>query len=598
LRRHRPNPAVVISGLLILAALLFLDLHGRVFFSGFKTAALEMIRDKIGLEGEIGGLEGGVFRGIVLKDVKVFLPASAEPQSRRELFFCAEAIELDYRLWDAALGRYGSLDRITVVSPGVYFPEKDIKYLIPKIFEQSWEGAVISVRDGTFYNPRKMRVIDAVTGNFKISESGIESGSISADIFGQEFSGRGMIKFPVDRSAVMLEGTIRGRGYTLRAKLEGMMDKIFVHGSFDALDRMNTNFAGNIETSEGAVVFNNFRFGQNTMLNGLLQTAGKGFNFDLFPEDDKGNATAMGEVSRLGISGDFSKLPDFTLEVNANHLKAFGIDLMSNYKINGRLNYGADGGLVSINGDFCTSGSIINYDPIREVRGAFEIRDGRLKLTGVNYGDVMIMNASVSLAGRNDLDVHMKFKGAQLGGLMDLITDRGLLSGTVIGDLYIRGELGKQMDINAQLEFFNGNISVIGYNSAEVNVKGRGSRLEFIDSKVYTDGEALTLEGSINTADIGTPRVFNNIEIRSGQSVVWEGAAVTKTPVGDEYVTGANLNEQFRVNFKTYEAQNGEQYRPGTDEMELEYKLGAPANLKVRMKEDDEFVGVEHKVRF
>ena len=180
---------------------------------------------------------------------------------------------------------------------------------------------------------------------------------------------------------------------------------------------------------------------------------------------------------------------------------------------------------------------------------------------------------------------------------MDLMTDKGLLSGTVTGDLHIRGELGRDADIDAQLEFFNGNISVIGYNSAKVNIRGRGSKLEFIDSKVYTDGEALELEGSINTADIGTPRVFNNIEIKSGQSVVWEGATVTKTPIGDEYVTGANLNEQFRVNFKTYEAQK-EQYRPGTDEMELEYKLGAPANLKVRMKEDDEFVGVEHKVRF
>jgi len=597
LRRHRPNTAVIIAGSLILAALLFLDLHGRVFFSDFKTSALEMIRDKIGLEGEIGGLEGGVFRGIVLKDVKVFLPASEEPGSRRELFFCAEAIELDYRLWDAALGKFDSLDRITVVSPGVFFPDKDIKYLIPKIFEQSWEGAVISVRDGTFYNPRKVRVISAVTGNFKISESGIESNSVNADIFGQQFSGRGRIKFPVDRSAVMLEGTIRGRGYTLRAQLEGMMDKIFVHGSFNALDKLNTNFAGNIETSGGAVVFNNFRFGQDTMLNGLLQAAGKGFNFDLFPEDIKGNATAMGEVSRLGISGDFSKLPDFSLEVNANHLKAFGLDLMSNYVINGKVNYGADGSPVSVSGDFCTSGSIINYDPVREVRGAFEIRDGRLKLTGVNYGDVMIMNASVLLAGRNDMDVHMKFKGAQLGGLMDLMTDKGLLSGTVTGDLHIRGELGRDADIDAQLEFFNGNISVIGYNSAKVNIRGRGSKLEFIDSKVYTDGEALELEGSINTADIGTPRVFNNIEIKSGQSVVWEGATVTKTPIGDEYVTGANLNEQFRVNFKTYEAQK-EQYRPGTDEMELEYKLGAPANLKVRMKEDDEFVGVEHKVRF
>ncbi|MFA5335676.1 MAG: hypothetical protein WC324_02025 [Candidatus Omnitrophota bacterium] len=603
MRRHRPNPVIIIAGLAVLAALYFLDMQGRVFFSGFKEVSLELIRDKIGLEGEMGGLEGGVFRGIILKDVKLYIPASSGaaggPKAPRELFFSADTIELDYRLWDAAFGRYDTLDRITVVSPKVFFPDKDIKYLIPKVFEQAWEETVISLRDGSFYNAQNMPVVSGISGNFKVDKSGIESRSISASILGQAFSGRGRIGFPVERSSVKLEGTIKGRDYALRVQIDGAFDKIFIRGSLDALDRTNLNFAGNIAASEGAVAFNNFRFGPTFMLNGLLQTADKGFSFDLFPEDDKGNATAMGEVSKLGISGDLSKLPNFSLEISANHLKVFGFDVMSNYMINGKLSYGAGNRLESVSGDFSTSGSIISYDPIREVKGAYEFKDGKLKLTGVNYGDVLIANASVSLEGKRDIDIRLKFKGAQLGGLTDLVTEKGMLSGTVMGDIYIRGELGKEMNIDGQIEFLNGNISIIRYNTAKINVRGRGSRLEFIDSKVYTDSETLVLEGAIDMADLGTPRVFNNIEIKSGQNeVVWAGVNVTKTLAGDEYVTGTNLNEQFRVNFKTYEAQNADQQRIGRDEMDLEYNLGAPANLKVKMKEEDEFIGVEHKVRF
>jgi hypothetical protein len=602
MRRHRPSP-VIIAGLVLLAVLFFLDMHGRVFFSGFKAAALGLIRDKIGLEGTIGGIEGGVFRGVVLKDVRLYIPASGEttgnPQARRELFFSAETIELDYRLWDTALGRYDTLDRIAFVSPKIFFPETEMKSLVPRVFEPSWEGTAVSVKDGSLYNAQKMPVIAGISGNFKVSAHGIESRSIGASILGQDFAGRGRVGFPIERSAVKLEGTIKGRGYALRAQLDGALDKIFIHGSFDALDKMNLNFAGNIAASEGMVAFNNFRFGPNFMLNGLLQTAKKGFSFNLFPEDDKGNATAMGEVSELGISGDLSKLPNFSLDINANHLKIFGFDLLSKYAINGKLNYGADNRLESVSGDFSTSGSIINYDPIREVKGAYELKDGKLKLTGVNYGDVLIANASVSLTGRREVDIHLKFKGAQLGGLTDLMTEKGMLSGTVMGDIYIRGELGKEMNIDGQIEFLNGSISIIRYSSAKINIKGRGSRLEFIDSKVYTDVETLALEGAINMADLGTPRVFNNIEIKSDpNTVVWAGVNVTKTPAGDEYVTGTSLSEQFRVNLKTYEAQMTDQQRPRKDEMELEYKLGAPANLKVRMKEDDEFVGVEHKVRF
>jgi hypothetical protein len=82
----------MISGLVLLAVLLLLDIQGRVFLTGFKTGALELIRDKIGLEGTIGGLEGGVFRGIILKDVTLYRPEAAE--GRKEVFFSAVSIEL------------------------------------------------------------------------------------------------------------------------------------------------------------------------------------------------------------------------------------------------------------------------------------------------------------------------------------------------------------------------------------------------------------------------------------------------------------------------------------------------------------------------
>jgi len=57
------------------------------------------------------------------------------------------------------------------------------------------------------------------------------------------------------------------------------------------------------------------------------------------------------------------------------------------------------------------------------------------------------------------------------------------------------------------------------------------------------------------------------------------------------------VNEQFRVNLKTYESQQGNQlYRQ--DAMELEYKLGKPASMKLEMRENEDFFGLEHKVRF
>lgn len=597
MKRGRPNPVFIIIGLLLLVAIVYLDLQGRYFLSDFKAKTLELIREKIGLEGTIGAIEGGIFRGITLKDVKLY--SVSPPQDKPKIFFSSEAIELDYRLWDVAFGKYDTLDRITLVSPKIFFPEGEMKFSVPKVFEPSWKEIIVSIKDGSFYNAQKVSVISELNGNFKVSESGIESHSVAAHILGQEFAGKGKIGFPIERSTVRLEGAIKGSGYTFKAQLAGALDKIFVQGSFDMLDKLSFHFAGDIAVSEGVVAFNNFRFGPKFILNGLLQTAKKGFSIDLFPEDIKGNATAMGEMSKLGISGDFSKLPYFTLSINANHLKLMGFDLLSNYTINGKLDYGSERKFESVTGDFSTSGSIINYNPIREIKGAYEIKDGKLKLNGVNYGDVAFASGSVAFSGKNDVDIHLKFKGAQLAGLTDLMTEKDMLSGLAFGDIFIRGELGKEMRIEGQLEFLDGNISFVRYNSAKLTLKGKGSILEFIDSKVYTDEGTLMLEGTLDLADLGTSRIFRNIEIKSDPStVVWAGINVIKTPSGEEYVTGANLNEQFRVNFKTYEAQQTDRQSPKQDEVQLEYSLGKPGNLKVKMREDDEFVGVEHKVRF
>ena len=594
--RRRPRPALLILGLLALAALVIIDVQGGYFLREFKAKSLALIREKIGLDGEIGNIEGGVFRGIILKDVRLY---GSLPSHAKKLFFSSAAIDLNYRIWDLALGKFGKLDKIIFVSPKVYFLETGNKLQkVPKVFEPEWKVIAVSIKDGTFYNAQEISVISELDGNFKLSERGIESQNVRANILGQKFFGRGSVGFPIERSAVKMEGSIKGRGYALRAQLDGVLDRIFVHGSFDMLNKLNLAFAGNITASEGSVSFNDFKFGPKVVLSGILQAADKGFCMNIYPEDISGNATAMGELSRFCVSGDFAKLPYFTLNISANHLKVMGFDLLSNYSISGKLNYDANNRLESVTGDFGTTGSLINYDPVREIKGAYELKDGTVKLTGVNYGDVVYANGSLGFGAKNDIDLRFKFKGAQLGGLTDLAMEKGAVSGLVFGDMSIKGGLGKELNIDGQLEFLNGNISTVHYNSARINLKGKSSTLEFIDSKVYTDNQVLTLEGKIDLKDIGTPRLFRNVVIKSDDNtVVWAGVNVSKMVSGEDYTAGAAGNGQFKVNLKTYESQQGNQI-PRQEMIEVEHKPGNPANTKLKMQEDEGLLGIERKVRF
>ncbi len=597
MRRHIGGPLLII-GAVMLFALVYLDLEGRVFLEGFKNRALTLIKEKIGLDGEIGAVEGGIFREIVFKDVKLY-GAGAADQDARRVFFSSAAIEPDYRIWDIVFKRSRKISNITFVSPKVYFYDTDTKFAVPRVVDPAWKDITISIRDGSFHNSQAAAVITEFNGNFRLDDKGIESRNVSASVFGQRFFGSGSVGFPLAHSAIRLEGAIKGRGYVLQARLNGILEDIAVRGSFEIPEKLNLDFSGDIASTKNEVSLKNFDLGGNLLLSGVFQRLKKGFNIDMYPQGDRGNAAALGEVSSVGITGDLSKLPYFTLNINATHLKLLGFDFLSNYNINGKLNYDKDNRIESVVGDFSTSGSLINYDPIREIKGTFEFAGNKLKLLGLNYGDVVFVNGAFSLAPLNEMDLSLKFKGAQLGGLMDLTMERGLVSGSVFGDIRVYGNPQKDMKIEGQFDFLNGNIGFVKYNSAKISIRGSSERLEFFNSKVYTDDEVLTLEGKMDLKDIGTSRAFRNIVIKSDpNTVVWAGTSVTRTSGGEEFVSGRDINEQFRVNFKTYSSQQPQEARPQQDEVELEYKLGKPGNIKLRMKENDDFFGVERKVKF
>lgn len=596
--RRRAGPVLIIIGIVILFVLVCVNLRGRVVLDEFKNKSLALIKEKIGLEGEIGEIEGGVFRGVVLKDVKLYSAAVPE-QAQRRLFFSSAAIDLDYRIWDIPFKRFRRLNKITFISPKVYFYGPENKFTVPKVVEPTWKEITISIRDGSFYNAQNTPVISELNGNFRLDEKGIESRSVNASVFGQRFFGSGSVGFPLAHSAVRLEGAIKGRGYVLKAQLNGVLEEMLIRGTFEIPDKLSLNFSGNIAATENELSLKDFNIGDGLLLSGAFQTAKKGFDIGLYPKDKGGNAAALGEESRVGIAGDLSKLPYFTLNINATHLKLLGFDFLSNYNINGKLNYGKDSRLESVVGDFSTSGSLINYNPIRELKGTYEFAGDKIKLLGLNYGDVVFANGAFSLAPPNEIDLSFKFKGAQLVGLMDLTMEKGIVSGLVFGDIRISGNPEKDLKIDGSLDFLNGNIGIVKYNSAKIAIRGSSERLEFFNSKVYTEDEVLTLEGKIDLRDIGTSRAFRNIVIKSDpNTVVWAGTSVTRVPGGEEFVSGRDINEQFRVNFKTYSAQQMERGRPKQDEVELEYKLGKPGNIKLKMKENDDFFGVERKVKF
>ena len=151
MRRHKAKYALILIGVALLIVLAYVDFESRIFLNELKRKAYVLIKDKIGLEGKIGDVEGGIFREIILKDVVLYhspLPESAAYQVKGAPFFSSLAITLDYKLWDIALKRFDKLSKITFISPKVYFTNSVTKFSVPKVIEPAWKELKVLIRDG------------------------------------------------------------------------------------------------------------------------------------------------------------------------------------------------------------------------------------------------------------------------------------------------------------------------------------------------------------------------------------------------------------------------------------------------------------------
>jgi len=83
------------------------------------------------------------------------------------------------------------------------------------------------------------------------------------------------------------------------------------------------------------------------------------------------------------------------------------------------------------------------------------------------------------------------------------------------------------------------------------------------------------------------------------KTIVWDGWDISKDG-SDSIKMVKEIGEKVSVGFRTFAREELLPYqkRDNTDEMSLEYKLDNGQMFQMKLKEKEEFFGVEHKRRF
>ena len=168
------------------------------------------------------------------------------------------------------------------------------------------------------------------------------------------------------------------------------------------------------------------------------------------------------------------------------------------------------------------------------------------------------------------------------------------MGGKFSGSIKINGPIDAP-NLKGALRARKGNIeNFVEYETINVNLDGRYPVIFFSNSEILSkDGYRYTLEGRV---DFSRVNILKEAKLVSEKGkIVWGGWMVAKEKEESRLEVRKEISNGLSVGFKT---PVGEEETEDKNEVEIEYKIKKRESIKVKLKEDEGFIGVEHKEKF
>lgn len=564
---------ILFSFLIILSVCLLFSLCLKARLEELSRRFSSLVADKIGRElGQevaIRGVKVGLFNHITVEGLRIFAPSKPRVEPKVE----CEKLILNYRLWDVISGRGWQPRLIELVAPTIRF--KGIDEIGFLSFLGSFDGgANVLVSDGRIIwqstdgniflevahiygtirslGPSKLKV------RFTSKEGGnlnlwgwVNPGDLSINMKGEvsDYRDDPQVALSITTKNRLLESEFNARGELRRPVLEG---------TFNLLDRFQIPFWADADLDHKVI-----------SLELVL----------------KKEAKFLAEISSQNFEGS----------LKLNHFKFKDFDVVTELNLEGELI--RKDGHATIVGKIKTQKSILDYKPFRELEGTYQIEDGNLKILSLGLGEDYRLSGMVELQKPFLADLTLIIDGPDMADLLIYSKDvkEDALSGRIKGEFRIIGPLTSPR-VKGHIVVKDGNFGEIKYETMVVNLEGDREVIAIKDSWLYQKEGKLVIDGQIEPTKAN---IFEGVRIRSGdERIVWKGWDIAKPKDSSELKVGKTVGEDFRINFKTYLNDELSTRETQDNEVSLEYELGKSESIKMKLKGREEFLGLEHKLRF
>ena len=402
--------------------------------------------------------------------------------------------------------------------------------------------------------------VGQITGEIWLDEKRIRSDGLSASIYDLQVNLSGEVSHYMTDPKIDLSLSAKNRYLDGRFTAQGDLHYPRLCGTFNLNDRITFPFQATVDRRTRYLEFG---------LGGERMDKLK-----LFARLIDSGLKASLKLKHFDL-GDLDIVTELNLEAQRNHVDG-------DYFVVGRL---------------WSQNSILNYKPFRELEGSYVLDDGVLEITSLALEDVGALSGSVSLSHPFVADLTLRIDGLDMRDLLVFAKDakEDAMSGRIEGELKVTGPLTLP-DIKGRFVVTDGNLGEIEYRSMVVNLEGKGSLIAVKDSRIHQEEGSLSLEGVINLAKAN---VYEDVVVKSEKDrIIWQGWDITKPEYAAELRMQKAVGEDFRIDFKTYLNDELAFANPKGEETSLEYGLTIGERVKMYLKGDEEFLGLEHRLRF
>jgi hypothetical protein len=372
--------------------------------------------------------------------------------------------------------------------------------------------------------------------------------------------------------------------------VSGKYDFPNVEADLNIFGLLTASFSNFIKIEDGKVLFDNLIIQDQYLAQGEIDTKKREALFKVKSEDKEKICFTLTSID--------NNLSEGLLEIN--HLKFRETDIDGSFAADVALKRNKSGIIDGIKTDLRTNTLIIDYQPAVDIYGVFFIKDDKLIIDHLKMGENLKISGWVNLSEPKDMDMNIDLINLDPAVLKNYAFAPANLGFDAISNcsIEIKGELPNPY-VKIHFVADKGSTDEIEFESIKVTLDGEYPLLYFRDSRINRKVGHLVVTGKMDFRKLKSGGLFDDMIIKSDrETIVWEGWDITKKKMDDEITLRRSVNDDISVFYKSYLKDETKAEEKSRDTIELEYEIFDNRSLKMKLNEEEEFFGLENKIKF